>query len=85
MRVKVNSSNGTLVYSTYHPLTYGTPQGSCLGLLLLLIFVNDLHYSVKFFIGGLTIRKNYSIRTFWALSKNNSDLLLATPPAFDNL
>ena len=42
MRIKVNSSNGTLEYSTYHPLTYGTPQGS----LLFLIFINDLHYSV---------------------------------------
>ena len=31
MRVKIQSSNGKIEYSSYHPLSYGTPQGSCLG------------------------------------------------------
>ena len=42
MRCKVTSSQGEAL-SNYQTVNYGTPQGSCLGPLIFLIFVNDMH------------------------------------------
>ena len=36
------TSTGTTEYSDYEFVTYGTPQGSCLGPLIYLIFTNDM-------------------------------------------
>ena len=49
MRVKcrVTSSQGETV-SEYHTVNYGTPQGSCLGPSIFLIFVNDMRLHLTY-------------------------------------
>ena len=48
IRVKCKvESTGKTEYSKEYPITFGTPQGSCLGPLIFLLFNNDLHRIIR--------------------------------------
>ena len=48
MRVKCHAGKPPFVsYSNYHDLEYGALQGSCLGPLLFMVFVNDLYLNLN--------------------------------------
>ena len=48
MKVKCKTRQGTDVYSDMFNVDYGTPQGSCLGPLIFMIFCNDLRLNLEY-------------------------------------
>ena len=83
MRVKcLVSSTGKTEFSEYADITYGTPQGSCLGPLIYLIFTNDLaknviHCNTIMFADDTTLYKTHNNLRFlkWSLEQEFSTLL----------
>ena len=75
MRVKCNvASSGKTEYSTYMNITYGTPQGSCLGPLIFLFFTNELYRNLVYssailFADDTTLYKTHRNLTYlkWCL------------------
>ena len=82
MRVKCCiSSTGKCEHSKYQPLTYGTPQGSCLGPLIFLLFTNDLHKQIEnsntiLFADDTTLYKTHRNLTYlkWCLEDDMTRL-----------
>ena len=83
MRVKCCvTSIGRVEFSDYEDVTYGTPQGSCLGLLIYLIFTNDLvknlsHCNTIMFADDTTLYKTHNNLRFlkWSLEQEILALL----------
>ena len=82
MRVKCKvASSGRMEYSDYKEVSYGTPQGSCLGPLIFLIFTNDLHRHLVYsssilFADDTTLYKTHRNLTYlkWCLEDDLSIL-----------
>ena len=55
-------------YSDYSIIESGVPQGSVLGPLLFLIYINDLEWNVKFFADDITLFQLLKILKYLLIS-----------------
>ena len=77
MRVKCQTNESSTSYSELHEVTYGAPQGSCLGPLLFSIFTNDISKHLSYtkcilFADDTTIymtHRNYNYLT-WCIEQD---------------
>ena len=70
-----------LSYSSFYDVEYGTPQGSCLGPLLFLIFTNDLYRNLEnchaiLFVDDTTVYKGHRNRNYlrWCIETDLNKL-----------
>ena len=66
---KIQDNRNTVVYSDYYNITCGTAQGSCLGPLLFILFVNDIYMQpilekLILFVDDMTLLESHKNRRF---------------------
>ena len=65
----IQDNGNTVVYSDYYNITYGTAQGSCLGPLLSVLFVNNIYMQpilgeLILFVDDTTLLESHKNRRF---------------------